>query len=123
MASLLLVNRGLRSSLSVGASRSRHGPRLSCVNRETHEKATDETYGVFRHFTMLDADQEAYWDIDDFRELHHMGKIQVAHVEVHAVPDVVSPLLEACATTLVKLTLDSNTGPTAIQQTPAAPPA
>ncbi|CEM01659.1 unnamed protein product [Vitrella brassicaformis CCMP3155] len=80
--------------------------RLSRVNRVTHEKATDKTFGVFRNFTMTRGEERIYDKIKTLQHLKHMGKIQTAFVDARVVPPVASKLLEANKDSLKKITLN-----------------
>jgi len=77
--------------------------RLTRVNKETHQKATDETFGVFRHFSMTKDEEAKYQAIRKLREVKHLGKIRAAYVEASGVVQCVVELLERSAETLKEL--------------------
>jgi len=79
--------------------------RLAKVNKDIHTMATDETFGVFRHFTMTCDEGESYSKIRDVnKDTKHLGKTQVAHVPW--IPPVVPKLLGANKDSIRKITLD-----------------
>ncbi|CEM01721.1 unnamed protein product [Vitrella brassicaformis CCMP3155] len=79
--------------------------RLAKVNKETHQKATDQNLGMFRHFTLTSDEEETYRKVKGVREMQHMGKIQTAHIESSSVPACLSRCLEASRLTLTRLTV------------------
>jgi len=79
--------------------------RLSKVNKETHQKATDETFGVFRFFSVDTHESHAYAKIKKLQDVKRLGKIHTARVDLHA-PSVlpcVAQCLEASRATLTEL--------------------
>ncbi|CEM38966.1 unnamed protein product [Vitrella brassicaformis CCMP3155] len=82
--------------------------RLAKVNRDILTTATDETWGLFRHFTVMEDEQDSYSKIRDVKtEMQHMGKVKSASVRASDVGSLV--VLSKCLsfrTTLEELTLD-----------------
>ncbi|CEM16638.1 unnamed protein product [Vitrella brassicaformis CCMP3155] len=77
--------------------------RLTRVNKETRQKATDDTFGVFRHFSMTKDEEAKYQAIRKLKDLKHLGKIRTAHVEASGVVPCVVELLERSSATLKEL--------------------
>ncbi|CEM10960.1 unnamed protein product [Vitrella brassicaformis CCMP3155] len=77
--------------------------RLTRVNKETHQKATDSTYGVFRHFAVTKDEEGKYNNIPKLRGVKHLGKIRTAHVEASRVVPCVAELLESSSAGLEQL--------------------
>ncbi|CEM01723.1 unnamed protein product [Vitrella brassicaformis CCMP3155] len=55
--------------------------RLSRVNRETHMKATDKTYGVFRNFTMTRREEDTYRKLKTLQNLKDEARTHTRAVE------------------------------------------
>jgi len=77
--------------------------RLTKINKETRQKAIDETFGAFRHFSMTKDEEAKYQAIRKLREVKHLGKIRAAYVEASGVVQCVVELLERSAETLKEL--------------------
>ncbi|CEL95953.1 unnamed protein product [Vitrella brassicaformis CCMP3155] len=77
--------------------------RLPKVNRETRQKAVDETFGVFRHFSVTANEEGVYGKIQRLEDMKHLGKIRTAYVEMHSVVPCVGACLEASRATLKQL--------------------
>ncbi|CEM10914.1 unnamed protein product [Vitrella brassicaformis CCMP3155] len=81
----------------------RTATRLTRVNKETRQKATDSTYGVFRQFAMTRDETSSYEKIRKLRDVKHLVNIRAAHVDASDVVPCVAELLEKSAETLEEL--------------------
>jgi len=81
----------------------RRAARLTRVNQETRQKATDRTFGVFRHFAMTDDECGTYGKIQKLHQVKHLGMIQTAYVQFSSVVPSVAEWLEASRATLTRL--------------------
>jgi len=82
--------------------------RMAKVNRETRQKATDETFGVFRRFTITADEINSYKRIQKLDDLRHLSKIQTADVPPFDILPCVSEFLEESRATLKELRVWEN---------------
>jgi len=87
--------------------------RLTRVNKETHQKATDETFGLFRYFAMTADETSNYEKIKKLEQMKHLGKIRTAYVDAPTVVPCVAECLEASRSTLTQLHVPDTSHPSA----------
>jgi len=73
------------------------------INRETRQKATDSTFGVFRRLTITRDEVDSYKKIQRLEHLQHLGNIQTAYLDVPRVVLCVAECLEGSRATLKEL--------------------